>query len=580
MNTPGTVFFNLLGDVGSLVDEQHDFGLGFNRELGDFQKLVDAFQSGLGGLEAVLNRVLPLHDFTVDDLLVTVLQALFELGQEQAMAALVVHHALFSVGRTGARPHQVNVAVAFFVTCNVPALGVGSTRLTGTRIHHLLFRINFDLEEGRTTNGVETGHVRTLDGREVFAAHRERHMAVHAVHLLVGVGVSNNVGLGLMAVLAGLTDGGLGVVVLPIVAGHFVRIVAGHAAHTLFIVLGHHELRAFGTAGRAGRLRLDVEALFKLALSGRELVVAFDEVGALVAAFAVRLEAVGFSANQVAAGTVAFFAGNTARNRVLLQFLGVAESLEEFVLGLKVKLERVADFAVGSCGLEQQSLFVGRTVGGHTPLVRSRRTELAQFSREIRNNLLDFLGLFGGEPLCPTAGELVAAGNDRTGEVTQKTVTDVVGTTNQPLIDEAVLRTRRTDGHVNVFRHDAVRQNRSLRAINLLILDYGRYHFEQQKKAKEAKRKQHVVEVKSLRLSPIIDTHDFETKLRHATKWIEAGMKVKVDMRFRGRLITRVEVGKKIMNDFLEAMSEIAVVEKKPQLEGNTMSTVLAPKKK
>ncbi len=112
------------------------------------------------------------------------------------------------------------------------------------------------------------------------------------------------------------------------------------------------------------------------------------------------------------------------------------------------------------------------------------------------------------------------------------------------------------------------------------VLDYGRYHFEQQKKAKEAKRKQHVVEVKSLRLSPIIDTHDFETKLRHATKWIEAGMKVKVDMRFRGRLITRVEVGKKIMNDFLEAMSEIAVVEKKPQLEGNTMSTVLAPKKK
>lgn len=112
------------------------------------------------------------------------------------------------------------------------------------------------------------------------------------------------------------------------------------------------------------------------------------------------------------------------------------------------------------------------------------------------------------------------------------------------------------------------------------VLDYGRYHFEQQKKAKEAKKKQHIVEVKSLRLSPIIDTHDFETKLRHATKWIESGMKVKIDMRFRGRLITRLDVGKKIMNDFLEAISEIAVVEKKPQLEGNTMSTVLAPKKK
>lgn len=112
------------------------------------------------------------------------------------------------------------------------------------------------------------------------------------------------------------------------------------------------------------------------------------------------------------------------------------------------------------------------------------------------------------------------------------------------------------------------------------VLDYGRYHFEQQKKAKEAKKKQHVVEVKSLRLSPIIDTHDFETKLRHAKKWIESGMKVKIDMRFRGRLITRLEVGKKIMNDFLAAMDEIAVVEKKPSMEGNTMSTVLAPKKK
>ena len=100
------------------------------------------------------------------------------------------------------------------------------------------------------------------------------------------------------------------------------------------------------------------------------------------------------------------------------------------------------------------------------------------------------------------------------------------------------------------------------------------------KKAKEAKRKQHVVEVKSLRLSPIIDTHDFETKVRQTSKWIEAGMKVKIDMRFRGRLITRLEVGRKIMNDFIEAMSEVAVVEKKPSMEGNTMSTVLAPKKK
>ncbi|WP_300963690.1 translation initiation factor IF-3 [uncultured Dubosiella sp.] len=112
------------------------------------------------------------------------------------------------------------------------------------------------------------------------------------------------------------------------------------------------------------------------------------------------------------------------------------------------------------------------------------------------------------------------------------------------------------------------------------ILDYGRYHFEQQKKAKEAKRKQHVVEVKALRLSPIIDTHDFETKVRQAKKWIESGMKVKIDMRFRGRMMTRQEVGREIMNQFLDEIKEIAVIEEKPSLEGNTMSTVLAPKKK
>ncbi len=112
------------------------------------------------------------------------------------------------------------------------------------------------------------------------------------------------------------------------------------------------------------------------------------------------------------------------------------------------------------------------------------------------------------------------------------------------------------------------------------IVDYGKFRFEQQKKDKEAKRKQHVVELKGLRLPPNIDKHDFETKLKQARKWIETGMKVKVDMRFRGRLITRVDVGKKVMNDFVEQISDIAMTEKKASLEGNTMSCVLAPKKK
>ena len=130
---------------------------------------------------------------------------------------------------------------------------------------------------------------------------------------------SNNILLNLVAVLAGLLDVRLRVVVSPRVGRHFVRIVAGHATHTLFIMLGHHELGAFRTAGRAGGLRLDVEAVFDLALTGFRVHVFRDEVGALVAAFAVRLEAVGLGTNKVAAGAVAFFTSNTLGDGVLLK---------------------------------------------------------------------------------------------------------------------------------------------------------------------------------------------------------------------------------------------------------------------
>lgn len=116
------------------------------------------------------------------------------------------------------------------------------------------------------------------------------------------------------------------------------------------------------------------------------------------------------------------------------------------------------------------------------------------------------------------------------------------------------------------------------------VLDYGRYHFEQQKKAKESKRKQHTVELKALRLSPVVDTHDFETKVKQAKKWLGSGMKVKVDMRFRGRMMTRQEVGRQIMNQFLDELAkdeEIGyLIEKRPSMEGNTMYLILAPKKK
>lgn len=111
------------------------------------------------------------------------------------------------------------------------------------------------------------------------------------------------------------------------------------------------------------------------------------------------------------------------------------------------------------------------------------------------------------------------------------------------------------------------------------ILDYGRYRFEQQKKAREAKKNQHVTEIKSIRLSPVIDVADFNTKVKHATKWLQDGNKVKIDMRFRGRMMTRQEVGKKIMNDFITELQEYSDVTKAPNLEGNIMSCTLSPKK-
>ncbi len=112
------------------------------------------------------------------------------------------------------------------------------------------------------------------------------------------------------------------------------------------------------------------------------------------------------------------------------------------------------------------------------------------------------------------------------------------------------------------------------------IIDYGRYRFEEQKKAREAKKNQHVTEVKSLRVSPVIDQHDFETKLNRAREWIEDGQKVKIDMKFRGRMITRQEVGREVMKQFTEQIADIADVSKAPQLEGNTMSVTFSPKKK
>ena len=110
------------------------------------------------------------------------------------------------------------------------------------------------------------------------------------------------------------------------------------------------------------------------------------------------------------------------------------------------------------------------------------------------------------------------------------------------------------------------------------IMDYGKYRFEQAKREKEARKNQHVVDIKEVRLSLNIDTHDFNTKLNNALKFIKHGDKVKVSIRFRGREMGHPEIGLEIMNRFAESCSEFAVVEKPAKLEGRNMLMFLAPK--
>ena len=110
------------------------------------------------------------------------------------------------------------------------------------------------------------------------------------------------------------------------------------------------------------------------------------------------------------------------------------------------------------------------------------------------------------------------------------------------------------------------------------IIDYGKFRFEQAKREKEARKNQRVVEIKEVRLSLNIDTHDFETKKNHALRFISEGNKVKASIRFRGRDMGHPELGLEIMRRFADAMSEVANVEKPAKLEGRTMLMFLAPK--
>lgn len=110
------------------------------------------------------------------------------------------------------------------------------------------------------------------------------------------------------------------------------------------------------------------------------------------------------------------------------------------------------------------------------------------------------------------------------------------------------------------------------------IMNYGKYKFEQAKKEKEAKKKQKVLEIKELRVTPNIEEHDFGFKSKNARKFLNDGNKVKITVRFRGREVNNSKAGEVVLNKFIEELSDVAMVEKQPKLEGRNMFTILAKK--
>ena len=110
------------------------------------------------------------------------------------------------------------------------------------------------------------------------------------------------------------------------------------------------------------------------------------------------------------------------------------------------------------------------------------------------------------------------------------------------------------------------------------IMDYGKFKFEQAKMARQAKKKQHVIHLKEVKYRPGIDDHDFDTKTRHARRFLEEGNKVKVTMMFRGRQVAHPELGKEVLDRVSDELSDIGKIEADARLEGKNMTMILAPK--
>ena len=110
------------------------------------------------------------------------------------------------------------------------------------------------------------------------------------------------------------------------------------------------------------------------------------------------------------------------------------------------------------------------------------------------------------------------------------------------------------------------------------IMDYGKYKFEQSKREKESKKNQKVINIKEIRLSLGIDSHDFNTKLNQTIKFLNSGNKVKVSIRFRGREMAHTDLGKQLMDKFLDGVKDVGAADKQPKMEGRSMAVVVSPK--
>ena len=143
-----------------------------------------------------------------------------------------------------------------------------------------------------------------------------------------------------------------------------------------------------------------------------------------------------------------------------------------------------------------------------------------------------------------------------------------------------IMPTREAQAMADAAGLDLVKINPKAQPPVCKIIDYGKFRYEQTRREKEARKKQKIVEIKEVRMSPNIDSNDLNTKVAAARKFIEKGNKVKVSIRFRGREMAHTAASRPMMEDFAAQLSDIAVVEKPPRMEGRFMTMFLAEKSK